>query len=80
MEKNTTAEIALKVAAAIGRSAYSQRAVAKEAGIASTTFDRRLRGQSDFYIVELISIARILDLSLEDFLPTGTPLNSKLAA
>lgn len=80
MEKNTTAEIALKVAAAIGRSAYSQRAVAKAAGIPSTTFARKIGGHTDFTIIELIAIARILDLALEDFLPSGTPIHSKVAA
>lgn len=80
METNTTAEIALKVAAAIGRSAHSQRAVAKEAGIPSTTFTRKIGGHTDFTIIELISVARILGLALEDFLPSGTPVRSAVAA
>ena len=80
MEKNITAQVALKVAAAIGRSAYSQRAVAKEAGIPSTTFTRKIGGHTDFTIVELITVARILGLTLEDFLPADVPLHSKVAA
>lgn len=80
MEKNTTAEIALKVAAAIGRSAYSQRAVAKEAGIPSTTFVRKIGGHTEFTINEMITVARILGMALEDFLPTGTPIRSQVAA
>lgn len=80
MENNPTQEIALKVSAAIGRSPYSQRAVAKSAGIPSTTFDRKIRGQTNFYMLELIAIARILEMALGDFVPADTPLVSKIAA
>jgi len=48
----------------------SKNAVARKAGIPTTTFDRKLNGHGDFTLRELGYIAAALGLTLGDILPT----------
>jgi DNA-binding phage protein len=47
----------------------SRNAVAREAGIPLTTFNRKLDGHGDFTLRELGQIAKALDRQLADILP-----------
>lgn len=47
----------------------TKNAVARKAGIPTTTFNRKLDGHGDFTLRELGEIASVLDLTLADILP-----------
>ena len=70
MSNPLTHQVAEKVAAEIARSQRSARFVARESGIPTATFDRKIHGRSDFSLTELITIARVLNVDLADFVPT----------
>ena len=57
----------------------TRNAVAKKAGIPSTTFNRKVDGYSDFTLRELGAVAEALGLELIDILPAEL-LTSKVAA
>jgi len=72
METNTAAITAAtnrNILLGIIEKGSTKNAVARNAGIPTTTFDRKISGHSDFTIRELGTIAAALDLTLGDILP-----------
>jgi len=69
MSAAIASEVADRVAAAIVSSPYSKAQVARLAGIAATTFDRKIRGKSEFTLTEIVAIARITERPAAWFLP-----------
>lgn len=74
MERNLTEQIALRVAGAIGRANRSHASVYTAAGIPKTTFGRKINGQTDFYMTELVAIALELGISIDAFIPESIPM------
>lgn len=64
-----TGRTAEKVAALVARSNLSKPTIAKKAGIPLTTFNRKIAGDTDFYIPEIYKLAGILEVSPGDLLP-----------
>ena len=62
-----TKALAQVVSAAIKADGQTQRKIAEATGIPLVTLNRRLTGQSAFNVVELASIAKVLDLSIVEF-------------
>lgn len=71
MDSQITADTALLVAAAIARSDRSKAAVAQAAGIAYTSFTRKINGHTDFLVPEIARIARVLGVPPSSLLPAS---------
>lgn len=64
---------------AIVKQNSTKNAVARAAGIPSTTFNRKVDGKADFTLRELGDVAQALNLTLGDILPVNL-LTAKAAA
>lgn len=71
MDHSTSQEVADKVAAAILRSGRSKSSVAAGAGIAQTTFTRKINGHVEFTFGELLRIAADLGVSPSTLTPSA---------
>lgn len=75
MATNTTAEITSatneNILLHILRKNTSRNALARSAGLAPTTFNRKIDGHNDFTLRELGSIAEALNVQLDKILPVN---------
>lgn len=79
MDHSLARELADKVAASILRSGRSKSSVALEAGIALTTFNRKINGHVEFSFGDLLRIAAVLRVPPSTFTPTSFAAESALA-
>jgi len=75
-----TQEVADKVASAILRAERSKKWTADRAGIAVTTFTRKVNGHADFTITELITIAHVLGIEAWQLVPDALRRSEGVAA
>lgn len=68
-----TRTIADRVAAEITRRGRYKSDIARAADITQATFSRKINGQTDFTIPELVRVADALDAEWSMFLPEPTP-------
>ncbi|MGG7507981.1 helix-turn-helix domain-containing protein [Plantibacter sp. YIM 135249] len=78
--ESITNEVADKVAATITRSGKSKLSVAEQAGIPTTTFNRKINGHGDFSLRELDLVAKALGVDPATFLPLAFRQESRLTA
>ena len=71
MDHYTPQEVAGKVAAAVLASPLSKRAVAEAAGIPATTFQRKLKGATEFHFSELLRLAEVLGVHPSKLAPSA---------
>ncbi|WP_144627574.1 helix-turn-helix domain-containing protein [Arthrobacter woluwensis] len=62
--------LADKVAASILRSDRSQSSIAAEIGMAKTTFNRKVKGSTEWTVSELLRIAKAIGVSPSELVPT----------
>lgn len=68
---NTAAEVGARITRQLDATGRSQRWLAEAASIPETTLRRRLGGGSDFFVAEVMAIAKALDLPPSDLLPSA---------
>lgn len=68
---NTQTLTAEKVSAAVEAAGVSLLGLANQTGIPRTTLHRRMTGRSSFYMEELHSIAKVLDVPVTQFVVTA---------
>lgn len=71
MDHSLAQELADKVAASILRSGRTKASVAAAAGIAYTTFNRKINGHVEFTFGELLRIASVLGVEPSVFTPAA---------
>lgn len=71
VHKGITEPVAQTIRDAIEAAGLSKRQVALRSGIAPTTLDRKLSGQTDFTLTELHRLAKALGVSVSSLLPAG---------
>ena len=69
MRNPTRADVAAEVRALLGRQDKSQRWLSEQTGIGAPGLSRRLKGERDFNLDELSSIATALGVPLSALLP-----------
>ncbi|QDZ15815.1 helix-turn-helix domain-containing protein [Humibacter ginsenosidimutans] len=69
MDHTPAQELADKVAACILRSGRTKTSVADAAGIPHTTFNRKIKGHTEFTFAELLRIAAVLNVAPSTFTP-----------
>lgn len=69
--RNAAAEVGARITHQLDATGRSQRWLAEAANIPETTLRRRLGGGSDFFVAEIVAIAKALGLPPSDLLPSA---------
>ena len=69
MTMQTSVDVASEVRAAMARKRVKQNQLAEALGLHQSAISRRLSGEIEFSITDLVAIAKLLDVPLADLLP-----------